>query len=230
MLDTRRHDQLFDPHAFATPVHIVGVGGVGSHVARLLAKLGVGRNSPVVVYDGDRVESYNIANQAYELEHVGVRKVEALREQYRRWSGGIEVDIVPEFVQEQRAFGGIVFLCLDKMNVRKDICERSLWRNPTVKFVVETRTSVRDAMFFAFDPNDKRHVECWNAYWYPNEAADNDLGCNGPMSIVTSVDATAIFAVQSFLDFVRAGDSRDLVNRFCFDLQSRKVLFAETWR
>lgn len=229
MLDTRRHDQLFDSANFDLPVHIVGVGGVGSHVARMLAKLGVGRNSPVTVYDGDRVEPHNLANQAYEESHIGLFKVEALYDQYRKWSGGVEIYPVTRFVESKEAFSGVVFLCLDNMNPRKQICEESVWRVPGIKLLVETRTSIQDVVVFTLDPNRERHIDIWNAYWYPAEEADNDMGCNGPMSIITSVEATAVFAVQSFIDFIRVGNADHLPHRFVFDLLHRRVLFAETW-
>lgn len=229
MLDTKRHDTLFDCRSFDLPVNIVGVGGVGSHVARLLAKLGVGRNSVVSIFDGDRVEPHNLANQAYDQKHIGSYKTEALSDQYSRWSGGVEVTSSAHFVEDRTPLSGVVFLCLDNMEARKNICERSIWRNPEVKLLVETRTSVAHAMVYALDPNRERHIECWNAYWYPSDKADNDLGCNGPVSIITSVELTALFAVQSFLDFARSGSVDGLVNRFSFDLNSREVMKRETW-
>lgn len=230
MLDTRRHDQIFDSANFDLPVHIVGVGGVGSHVARMLAKLGVGRNSPVTVYDGDRVEPHNLANQAYDESHVGLFKVEALYMQYRKWSGGVEIYPQARFVEAKENFSGIVFLCLDNMETRKQICEQSVWLVPEIRLMVETRTSIQDVTVFTIDPNRERHVDIWNAYWYRNEEADNDMGCNGPMSIITSVEATAVFAVQSFIDFVRDGKVDHLAHRFLFDLLHRRVLFADTWQ
>lgn len=229
MLDTRRHDQLFNSAKFDLPVHIIGVGGVGSHVARMLAKLGVGRNSPVTVYDGDRVEPHNLANQAYDESHVGLFKVEALYDQYRKWSGGVEIYPQARFVEARENLSGIVFLCLDDMFVRQQICEQSVWRVPEIQLLIETRMSVQNVMLFTLDPNREKHIAAWQAYWYRNEEADNDMGCNGPMSVITSVEATAVFAVQSFIDFVRDGKVDHLAHRFVFDLLRRRTLFVETW-
>lgn len=228
MLDTRRHDALFDRKSFDLPIHIVGVGGVGSHVAYLLAKLGVGNQSPVTVYDGDKVEPHNLANQAYSDQHVGLYKAEALYDQYRLWSGGVEIWPVTKFITEPVAFSGVVFLCLDNMEARKQICESSLWGNDQVKLLVETRTSVTDVMIFALDPASKRHTECWDAYWYPSTQADNDIGCSGPMSIVTAVSLTAGFAVDTFLRFADSRKLNRIYNRFCYNL-ARKEQIEEQW-
>lgn len=229
MLDTRRHDAIFDNKSFDCPVNIIGVGGVGSHVARLLAKLGVGSHSAVNVYDGDRVEPHNLSNQAYLSQHVGSYKTDALYDQYYKWSGGVEIYPRAQYVTAQIPLSGIVFLCLDQMEPRKAICEQSVWRNPDVKLLIETRTSVAHAMVFALDPNRERHIECWDAYWYPSEMADNDTGCNGPQSIITSVEMTSILAVQSFLHFARTGTVEGMINRFSFDLTALEVMKREVW-
>jgi len=228
MLDTRRHDSLFDSTLFADNVHIIGVGGVGSHVARLLAKLGVGAASDVYFHDGDYVVNHNTPNQTYDPSDVGSSKVWALSRQYRKWSGGVKPQTRPRFVKGKTPLSGIVFLCLDSMNERQRVCERTIWHNKGIKLLIETRTNVAHAMVYCLDPNNQRHIECWNAYWYPNDQADNDIGCSGPQSIITSVDATAIFAVQSFVDYVGKRSPEGLINRFWINLNTRTTE-SEIW-
>lgn len=60
---------------------VAGLGGLGSHIAVFLARLGVGR---LVLADFDRVDLANIQRQQYYLSDVGRPKCEALAEQLRR--------------------------------------------------------------------------------------------------------------------------------------------------
>ncbi len=54
---------------------IAGCGGIGSNVALLLARAGVGS---LLLVDNDRVEERNLNRQCYFREHVGMPKVKAL--------------------------------------------------------------------------------------------------------------------------------------------------------
>lgn len=57
-------------------VAIAGCGGLGSHIAIMLARSGVGS---LHIVDCDGVELSNINRQAYLLRHLGYCKVDALR-------------------------------------------------------------------------------------------------------------------------------------------------------
>ena len=59
-------------------VGVAGLGGLGSHIAVLLARLGVGR---LVLADFDTVDVTNLHRQQYALCDVGRPKAEALRAQ-----------------------------------------------------------------------------------------------------------------------------------------------------
>lgn len=59
-------------------VAICGLGGLGSHIACALARLGVGH---LLLIDFDRVDPTNLARQHYNLDHIGRHKTDALAEQ-----------------------------------------------------------------------------------------------------------------------------------------------------
>lgn len=59
-------------------VGIAGAGGLGSNVALMLARSGIGS---LTIVDGDVVERSNLNRQQYWPEHLGRAKVEALRAQ-----------------------------------------------------------------------------------------------------------------------------------------------------
>ncbi len=58
-------------------VGIAGLGGLGSHVATLLARVGVGK---LILADFDVVDITNIHRQNYELADIGKKKTDALHE------------------------------------------------------------------------------------------------------------------------------------------------------
>lgn len=58
-------------------VAIAGVGGLGSNVAVSLARIGVGN---IKIIDFDVVEPSNLNRQQYFIKHIGLHKVDALKE------------------------------------------------------------------------------------------------------------------------------------------------------
>lgn len=65
----------------AARVGVAGLGGLGSHIAVMLARAGVGR---LHLVDFDRVDEANLNRQHYFREHLGRLKTEALAEQLLR--------------------------------------------------------------------------------------------------------------------------------------------------
>ncbi len=75
-------DKRFSPEVYdrlkAGKVGIAGLGGLGSHIAVMLARSGVGR---LHLVDFDRVDLSNLNRQEYRIRHLGRPKTEALKEQ-----------------------------------------------------------------------------------------------------------------------------------------------------
>ena len=74
----------------AASVGIAGLGGLGSHIAVHLARLGVGR---LVLADFDRVDVTNLHRQHYFIPHLGRYKTEALAEQLRGINPWLDYEI-----------------------------------------------------------------------------------------------------------------------------------------
>lgn len=72
-----------------TRVGIAGCGGIGSNVAMLLARAGVGT---LVLADFDRVETRNLNRQHYSALHIGAPKVMALSDQIEGIRAGTAVE------------------------------------------------------------------------------------------------------------------------------------------
>ena len=71
-------------------IGVAGLGGLGSNIALLLARSGVGR---LVIADWDTVELSNIHRQNYTLEYVGRKKTEAMAEQIIKINPWCKVEV-----------------------------------------------------------------------------------------------------------------------------------------
>ena len=62
-------------------VGIAGLGGLGSNIAMMLARSGIGR---LVIADYDTVELTNIHRQCYPLDSIGMKKTDAVAREINR--------------------------------------------------------------------------------------------------------------------------------------------------
>ena len=65
----------------SSTVGIAGLGGLGSNIAMMLARSGIGR---LVIADDDTVELSNIHRQCYPLESIGMKKTDAVAMEINR--------------------------------------------------------------------------------------------------------------------------------------------------
>ena len=65
----------------SSTIGIAGLGGLGSNIAMLLARSGVGK---LIIADFDTVELSNIHRQSYPLDSVGMKKAAAIAKEIER--------------------------------------------------------------------------------------------------------------------------------------------------
>lgn len=70
-------------------VGIAGAGGLGSNVAHLLVRAGVGR---LIIDDPDEIELSNLGRQLYFTDQVGKMKVEALKENLKNINPFVKIE------------------------------------------------------------------------------------------------------------------------------------------
>lgn len=118
-------------------VGIAGLGGLGSHMAVLLARMGVGR---LVLADFDRVDLTNLHRQRYDLAHVGLLKTEAILSQLKAVDPYLSYEIHPCRITPENApaiFGGCAVVCeaFDRPGEKAMLTETLLAACPAVKIV-----------------------------------------------------------------------------------------------
>ncbi len=209
--------EFFNPTKVKERVHIIGCGASGSTVAELLARAGLEK---VTLYDFDKVESHNIANQMFNDSDIGRNKAEAVKDMMLSINpdaNGIEV--VQEGYANQR-LSGYVFLMVDNIDLRRKICEENA-RNPYIKAVFDTRLRLTDAQHFAADWSSSAMVEnLINSMQFTQEEALAETprsACNLELSIAPSVRMICCCAVANFMNFVNGRSIKKVVLIDAFD-------------
>ncbi|HEY4521430.1 MAG TPA: ThiF family adenylyltransferase [Candidatus Paceibacterota bacterium] len=221
---TNLTDPTFDFYGFAAQINIVGVGGIGSHVARLLVKGGL--RSHLAVWDGDHVEPHNCRNQTYDPEQVGQLKTDALRHKIRKW-GGTDPIQFPHLTKGQRLIPGIVFLCVDRMDTRQEIWQSCVKGNAEVPIFIETRMDGINILIHVVDPCDPTHQHDWERYcsYSDAEAVNETTGCGGPIAVLPSASMTADLAVWQLMRYadIKGGANDVLDNQIRFNIRTLEI-------
>lgn len=90
---------------------IAGLGGLGSHIAVMLARSGVGS---LCLVDFDTVDVSNLNRQEYDVRHLGMKKTEALAQRLKEINPYIQLTTHTVRVTEENApalFGGFRYVC-----------------------------------------------------------------------------------------------------------------------
>lgn len=226
MLD--RQKGILDAAAFGDiPVHIVGVGGIGSWAAQLACDMRI-RN--VHAWDGNIVKAHNPQNQLYTTTCVGMRKVDALRELIEQKNRAY-ITAHPEFVTQTTRLSGIVFLCVDSMEKRRDIWEDCIRGNPDIALMIDSRMDASFWTILTVDPNDQTHQAMWEHYWFPSSEAQNETtACGSPLAAEPTVCGVAYEAMWQLIRYAARGQGRDvpLHNYKWYDYW-KSAWYQESW-
>ena len=111
-----------------TRVCILGLGGLGSNVAILLARSGIGF---LKLVDFDTIEASNLNRQQYRVSHIGMKKTEAMKSIIREINPFVEVDILDIKVDRENIYSivgdiEIVVEAFDRAETKAMILEELL--------------------------------------------------------------------------------------------------------
>lgn len=225
---TTRQRAVFQADLFQLPISIIGAGGMGSSIATSLVRMGLGqKQSPIYLFDGDKFERHNLANQQVFDNQVGRSKVSVVRENMLAINPACTVIDRKQMIMDSTGLEGIVFMCVDRMEARANIMETCLEKNKLVECVIETRMDARVGISHCFDPNNKRHCDCWWEQQYLDSQADNMAGCGGNVSIISAVLGTTMLALKQFEMFARTGRPYHMPNRLYQDFDQAKIKSLE---
>ena len=180
----------------------------------------------MTLWDFDKVESHNIVNQMFNENHVGMLKVDALRD--------ILTDINPDLKDtleihaegwRGKMLSGYIFLCVDNIELRKEIVEKH-FDNPYIKAMFDFRTLLEEAQHYAADWSDRKMKQDFlNSMQFSHEEAKDETpvsACGITLGVATTVRLISALGVNNYINFVKGNGIKKLiiVNGFTFDLMA----------
>ena len=103
---------------------LAGLGGIGSYVAFLLARMQPAR---ITMYDNDRVEAVNMSGQLYSVTDVGSYKSNAIYQMMKNYGNFYNGNVNTQRFTDQ-SLGGPIMICgFDNMEARKVFYQS--WKN-----------------------------------------------------------------------------------------------------
>ena len=170
---------------------IIGCGAIGSKIALELTKAGI---SSLELYDEDIVEPHNLCNQAFLYEHIGMPKVDALKDLLLKVCA-VDVEPVNKFYKDEFPMHETVFLCVDSMSERKRIVEE-LFHKPNVVTIIETRMGIDEYRVYTFT---KVNYEQWKSVSNYDDSSIERSACGTTLSIGGTSSLCAATATWQFL-------------------------------
>lgn len=210
----------FNPINVNQRCHIIGCGSVGSTVAELLVRLGL---TKISLYDFDVVSSHNLANQMFNHSDIGRLKVDAVKDLICNINPDAEKDVATyeEGYVDTTRLSGYVFLCVDNIDLRREICTRNKF-NQSIKAVFDFRTRLEDAQHYAAKWGDNAMVEnLLRSMDFTHEEAKAETpvtACNVEMGVAPTVRIICSYGVANFMNFVRNGDLKKIITIDAFNM------------
>lgn len=169
------------------PVAIVGVGAIGSHLAEMLAKLGVRQ---FTLIDPDEVDTVNLAVQGFYEMEVGQPKVMAVAKRLAAIDSMVtvvchEANYRADLVLE----GSAVFACVHSMRVRHRIF-RDFQENDCSVFF-DGRMAAESLRVFCVERTDREASALYRQSLFPSHEAYREA-CTARATIYCASMAAAI--------------------------------------
>lgn len=200
---TKSRDFL-NPDTVRERIHIIGCGAIGSTVAENLARFGF---TKISLYDFDRVESKNVANQMFTSVDIGHAKVEAVHDMICRINPDAATDIklFPNGWDGEK-LSGYVFLCVDNIELRRRIATENRM-NRTIRAMFDFRMGLTEAQHYAADWKNESLVNNFlKSMNFSHEEAQNSVpvsACNVPLSVCPAPRLIVALGVANFVNFVK---------------------------
>jgi len=216
-LNLAKSYDFFKPEEVKERIHIIGCGSVGSTVAELLARFGLTKLS---LYDFDKVEPKNLANQLFWQEHVGLEKVTALAQMLCEINPEAKENIkVAAHGYVAQKLSGYVFLCVDNIELRREIATANK-DNTYVKAMFDFRTRLTDAQHYAADWSNMKMVEDFlrSMNFTHDEAAEETpmSACNVTLSVAPTIRIISALGVANFVNFAKGAGLKKFIQMDAF--------------
>lgn len=212
-MNINKHQHFFDPLKIEDTIHIIGVGAIGSNLAVMLARLGL---QDFKIYDFDEVEPKNVANQAYFDDQIGKPKTEAIVETMKRINPDADIEIVHDGWEPDTALNGFVFLCLDNIDLRRQIVEENKL-NPRIRAIFDFRMGLDSAQHYCanlMSEREKNLKRLLGTMDFTHEEAKEVLPtspCGTTLAILPTIWTIISAGVANFINLVKTGTCKHTI-------------------
>ncbi|HEY9868414.1 MAG TPA: ThiF family adenylyltransferase [Candidatus Obscuribacterales bacterium] len=216
-VDITRHIDVFSRDAFGDRrIDVIGAGATGSRIVVSLAKLGL---ENIHVWDFDKVEAHNIANQAYGDGDIGKLKVDALHDLVKAQTG-LAIHKHAERVDGSQELGDVVFLLTDTMSSRKEIWSKGIRYKMRTKLMIETRMGASEGRVYTVNPTRPAHVKGWEGTLYDDAVAEVSA-CGTTITVGPTAEFLSGLAVWQLIRWqaIEQGKEDVLDNEILFGLR-----------
>lgn len=194
---------------------LAGIGGIGSYVALLLARI---KPKALFLYDDDEVETVNMAGQLYSINDVGKKKVDALADICSSFALYNSVFAIPEKFTLESETSDIMICGFDNMEARKLYYYK--WANHIKELdddrkkhclFLDGRLAAEEFQVFCITGDDTYSQELYRIkYLFNDDQADATVCSYKQTSYMANMIGSMI--VNLFVNFVanEVGGMRDL--------------------
>ena len=224
-----RHGAFFGPEdANQNTFCIIGCGATGSWAAIMAAKMGWHNFQ---LWDADLVESHNLPNQAFDLEHVGIPKVDALESVLKRFNPAVQIEKHNYFFDATSqdhtdSLIDYVFIAVDSLDTRKQIYN-SLILHPFVDLIFETRMGFVHSELNVLKTSDSKSInDLINMLKADSEVTE--AACNERIisTLVTIVSSTLVHLLCAHASSKRTGNEFTSYGKTIFSLSPTLNTFS----
>ena len=195
-----------------SPIHVVGCGAIGSHIAEQLARIGC---KNIHLWDFDTVSAHNITNQLYTSADINELKSTATALTMLDINPDLQNNITTHNSGWQgELLNGYVFLCVDNIDLRREIVKKNMY-NPNCIAFFDFRMRLTDAQHYMAQCSDGASMKKLLASmgFTHDEAKDATpkSACNTELSVITTVKCITALGVNNFIKLTLGLPTKDTI-------------------
>lgn len=208
-------------------VILAGVGGIGSYVGFLLARM---KPASMFIYDDDIVEAVNMSGQLYGQSDLGRVKVSALAEMIRNYAGYSSVFAINERFTNESEASDIMICGFDNMAARRLFFNK--WVNHVQSkpeeerkncLFIDGRLAAEEFQVLCIKGDDEYNISRYNNEFLFSDAEADETICSYKQTTFCA-NMIASYMVNLFVNFC-ANQCEPLIDR---DLPFLTTYNAET--
>lgn len=208
-------------------VILAGVGGIGSYVGFLLARM---KPASMFIYDDDIVEAVNMSGQLYGQSDLGRTKVSALAEMIRNYAGYSSVFAINERFTNESEASDIMICGFDNMAARRLFFNK--WVNHVQSkpeeerkncLFIDGRLAAEEFQVLCIKGDDEYNINRYNNEFLFSDAEADETICSYKQTTFCA-NMIASYMVNLFVNFC-ANQCEPLIDR---DLPFLTTYNAET--